>query len=160
MKLNKTIKLLIIILAAFASILVAFKLVNGTFLSPFEDIKAINNPDKYLEVDTLTVSLIRYDIRESNKTASENSKFCIYFQTKMGEKKIYYYQNRYKINLFKMGGKNKMIVLKNKINNNIFLKDDDYIKTELRSSYLSLLLYTILSLTIIFILINKKYVTK
>lgn len=160
MKLNKILKILIILNTIIAILVVVVRVGSGTFTEPYEDMKAISNPTEYMTKDTLTVDSIRYNIDEG-KTTPDTFKFCIYLTSKKGEKKeIYYFQERYKINLFKQNGKDKMILLRNKINDNVFLDDENYITSMSRSNYFTLYFYFSLLLTLLLILINKINVFK
>lgn len=160
MKLNKTLKFLITLNTIISIIVVIMKIGSGTFTHPIDDVKAISNPTEYMTKDTLTVDSIRYNIDEG-KTTPDTFKFCIYLTSKKGEKKeIYYFQKRYNINLFKQDGKDKMILLRNKNNDNVFLDDEEYIKYMSRSNYITLYFYFSLLLTLLLILINKINVFK
>ncbi|MFK7061563.1 hypothetical protein V3Q90_15705 [Flavobacterium oreochromis] len=153
-------KIILLVLFVFSSMLIISKTINGTLLFPFQDIKAFNNPRKYLIKDTLIVKSIRYDIRENDKATSDTFKFCISLQTQKGEKKIYYYQKRYKIKFVKINSIDNIIVLKNIINGNIFLDDNEYVNSEITSNYLTVILYFILFFIIIITLIKRIYVKK
>lgn len=160
MKLNKTLKFLITLNVIIASIVVIMKIGGGTFTDPFNDVKAISNSNEFMTKDTLTVDSIRYNMDEG-KTTPDTFKFCIYLTSIKGQKKeVYYFQKRYKINLFKYEGQDKMILLRNKINDNVFLDDEEYLKYMSRSNYINLYFYFSLLLTLLLILINKIYILR
>ncbi len=159
MKLNKTLKFLITLNAIISFVVVVVRLSGGTFMDPVEDAKAISNPTKYMAKDILTVDSVTYNIDEG-KTTTDTFKFRIHLTSKKGEKKeIYYYQERYKINLFKQNGKDKMILLRNKINDNVFLDDENYIAYMSRSNYMTMYFYFSLLLTIILTSTTRIYST-
>ncbi|WP_421498030.1 hypothetical protein [Flavobacterium columnare] len=157
MKLNKTLKILIILNVIISVIIVLVKIASSSFMHPFEDIKAISVPSKYLVVDTLNVDSVRYNIDEG-KTTPETFKFCIYLTSRKGDKKeIFYFQKRYRVNLFKQ---NKIILLRNKINDNVFLDDSGYLRYISRSCYITLYFYFSLLLIVLIFIIHTLYVFK
>lgn len=158
MKINKFLKFVFTINMIISTIVVVYALSRGMFMSPVEDIKAVQSPTKYMVSDTVIVNNIRYNIRDG-ETTPENYRFCIDFRLSNGKKKeIYYYQDRYKINLIKEKDNDKMIILRNVINDNIFLDDKEYIKYKSISNYFFIYFYISFLISIILISIYKIYV--
>ncbi len=118
-------------------------LVNSSIKYPFQDFKALINNN--LVLDTLIISSIKYNVPPNNddSTYEESYEFHLILSDKGKEKKNIYNQNHYDLsnNLINDNGYKKIALLRNKLNNNLFLNDAKYLSKIKRSSFLKIYFY-------------------
>lgn len=105
-------------------------------------------------MDTLKIKELIFNAFDNNPTNKVAFKFILDLEN---SNQIRYYQNDYDISskIIKNGAEQKLPVLKNKINDNVFLNDEGYLRYIKRSNYLKIYLYISGFLIGLFWLIKK-----
>lgn len=135
-------------------ILVGINIYKSTSYFPFQDLKALNNRKEFIYLDTLKIKELIFNAFDNNPTNKVAFKFILDLEN---SNQIRYYQNDYDISskIIKNGAEQKLPVLKNKINDNVFLNDEGYLRYIKRSNYLKIYLYISGFLIGLFWLIKK-----
>lgn len=141
-------------------ILVGINIYKSTSYFPFQDLKALNNRKEFIYLDTINVKSLEFNIINNDDEATNKDAFKFFVKLENTNQKhidIRYYQNDYDISskIIKNGAEQKLPVLKSKINDNVFLNDEGYLRYIKRSNYLKIYLYISGFLIGLFWLIKK-----